>query len=66
MSQLDALSEQFARYLTGWAMSKAILEDYCEAVSKIENVPQAEIKERILKKTEEYFNNAKKAIPKQE
>ncbi|OBW40839.1 hypothetical protein AB670_02790 [Chryseobacterium sp. MOF25P] len=66
MSNLDAITEQFSRYLTGWAMSKAILDDYCEVVSKLENVSTDEVKERILKKTKENFDVAKKSIPKQE
>lgn len=66
MDNFEILSNQFARYLTGWAMSKAILDDYCETVSKIENKSVEEVRERILKKTQQYFDEAQKTIPKPE
>lgn len=56
---LDLLTEQFSRYLTGWAMSKAILEDYCKVISKIEKISEEEIKQRIILRTQEIFDDAK-------
>lgn len=55
----DELTKMFSRYLTGWAMSKAILEDYSEVIAKIESTTPELVKERIMKKTQEYFDDAK-------
>lgn len=55
----DELTKMFGRYLTGWAMSKAILEDYCEVISKIESSTPEIVKDRIMKKTQENFDQAK-------
>lgn len=55
----DELTKMFSRYLTGWAMSKAILEDYSEVIAKIESTTPELVKERILKKTQVYFDEAK-------
>ena len=35
------------RFRTGFVLSKAILEDYCEVVARIEGRTPEEIKERI-------------------
>lgn len=59
---LDAVTLQFSRYLTGWALSKAILEDYSSVISKLENVHPEEVKKRVMEKTKEYFNEAKESI----
>ncbi|MEO6176977.1 MAG: hypothetical protein ABIP27_17625 [Flavobacterium circumlabens] len=53
------LSKMFSRYLTGWAMSKAILEDYSEVIARIESTTPEVVKDRIWKKTQEYFDEAK-------
>lgn len=37
----------FTRFRSGFVLSKAILEDYCEVVARIENKTPEEIKERI-------------------
>ncbi|AVF49401.1 hypothetical protein OZ664_20045 [Elizabethkingia sp. HX WHF] len=55
----SALTAQFSRYLTGWAMSKAILDDYCEVISKLENISPEIVRERIMAKTQGYFDQAK-------
>lgn len=55
----DELTKMFSRYLTGWAMSKAILEDYSEVIAKIESTSPEIVKNRILKKTQEYFDQVK-------
>ena len=55
----DELTKMFSRYLTGWAMSKAILDDYCEVISKIESTTPELVKDRIMKKTQKYFDDAK-------
>ena len=66
MGNFDALTKQFSRYLTGWAMSKAILEDYSKVISKLENTSKEEVQQRIMKKTQEHFDTAQKTIPKKE
>lgn len=55
----DELTKMFSRYLTGWAMSKAILEDYSEVIAKIESTTPELVKDRIMKKTQEFFDQAK-------
>ena len=55
----DFLKKSFSRYLTGWAFSMAILDDYCDVVSKIEGVESSIIKDRITKNANEKFHKAK-------
>jgi Tat protein secretion system quality control protein TatD with DNase activity len=55
----DELTKMFSRYLTGWAMSKAILEDYSEVIAKIESTTPELVKDRIMKNTQEFFDQAK-------
>lgn len=47
MEHMDELMRHFNRFRSGFVLSKAILEDYCEVVARIENKTSAEIKERI-------------------
>jgi len=44
---MDELTKHFSRFRSGFVLSKAILEDYCEVVAKIEGKTPEEIKERI-------------------
>ena len=44
---MDELAKHFARFRSGFVLSKAILEDYCEVVARIEGKTPGEIKERI-------------------
>jgi len=60
MGKEDVLTNYMAKFLTGFAMSKAILEDYAKMASKIEGVTEKEIKERVGKRAEEIFQEAKK------
>ena len=36
----DIINESFSRFLTGFCLSKAILEDYARVVAKLENVQE--------------------------
>lgn len=47
MEPMDQLMTHFSRFRTGFVLSKAILEDYCEVVARIEGKTPEEIKERI-------------------
>lgn len=47
MEPMDELTKHFTRFRSGYVLSQAILEDYCEVVARIENKTAAEIKERI-------------------
>jgi len=58
----DILTEQLSRFMTGWAVSLSILEDYSEVVSKIEGSDPEEIKARIMKRADERFNQAKDSL----
>ncbi|HVX49865.1 MAG TPA: hypothetical protein VHB48_06900 [Chitinophagaceae bacterium] len=53
--KMDVITAAFSRYLTGFALSKALLEDYVKVVAKLENVPEAEVKDRVWKRTDEIF-----------
>ena len=55
----DELTEAFSRFLTSWAMSQAILDDYCEVIAKIELTNAEIVRERIMNKTHEYFEKGK-------
>lgn len=59
---MDVMQESFSRYLAGFSLSKAIFEDYVKVIAKFENVPEEEVKERILKRNEEIFEEAKAKI----
>lgn len=59
---LDKLSNQFGYYLSGWAYSMAILDDYCNVVAKIEGVEPEIVKERIKKSADEKFQKAKSEL----
>lgn len=61
MAELEGvISKAFSRYLTGFALSKAILEDYAKVVAKLENVSEQEVVDRVRKRTEEIFQETKK------
>ncbi|MBS1942317.1 MAG: hypothetical protein JST38_15710 [Bacteroidetes bacterium] len=47
MEQRDELMKHLDRFRTGFVLSKAILEDYCEVVARIENKTAAEINDRV-------------------
>ena len=57
--KMDIVAQAFSRYLTGFALSKALLEDYAKVVAKLENVPEQEVKDRIWKRTNEIFDEVK-------
>lgn len=54
----NIISEAFSRYLTGFALSKALAEDYARVISKIENVSEGEVKDRVWKRCQEVFDEA--------
>jgi uncharacterized ubiquitin-like protein YukD len=55
----DVMSKSFDLYLTGWAVSKAILEDYSEVIAKIESTSPELVKDRIMKKAQVFFDEAR-------
>lgn len=61
----EVLAKMFARFLTGFSLSKAMLEDYAKVVSKLENIPEQEIIDRVQKRNVEIFEEIK-ASQKQE
>lgn len=56
----DHLAKQFARYLTGFCRSKAILEDYAQVIAKLEGTSEDIVRSRIDKRTNELFDEIKK------
>ena len=57
--KMDVLTQAFSRFLTGFCLSKAILEDYAKVVAKLENVPEQEITNRVKKRCDEIFEEVK-------
>jgi len=49
----DLLQEYYGRYMTGYTMSKAILEDYAEVVAKLEGTTVETVKERVEKRSQD-------------
>ncbi len=60
MTDSEKLSKQMSRFLTGFSLSKAILEDYAKVVAKLEGTTEQEVKDRINKRSAEIFEEAKK------
>jgi len=52
----DILAKTFSRYLRGYALSKAIFEDYVKVVAELLQKPEDEIRSRIETRTKEIFN----------
>lgn len=57
--KIDVITKAFSRYLTGFTLSKAILEDYAKVVAKLENVPEQEVTDRVRKRADEIFEEIK-------
>lgn len=49
----EVIVKAFSRFLTGFSLSKAILEDYARVISKIEDVPEQEVIDRVKKRSDE-------------
>jgi Tat protein secretion system quality control protein TatD with DNase activity len=56
---MDVVAKAFSRFLTGFSLSKAMLEDYAKVVAKLENVPEQEVIDRIKKRSDEIFEEVK-------
>lgn len=61
---MDILSKIFGRFLSGYSLSKAILEDYAKVIAKLENVTEQEIINRVQKRNSEIFEQVKAEIQK--
>ena len=59
MEKQDVLVQAFSRFLTGFTLSKAILEDYAKVVAKIEGVSEQEVIDRVQKRNKEIFEEIK-------
>lgn len=57
MEKMDVIGEAFSRYLTGFALSKAILEDYTKVVAKLEGVGEEEVKNRVWQRANEIYKD---------
>ena len=53
------LKKSFSRYFTAFCLSKAILEDYVQVVSKLEGTTPEEVKNRIDKRMHEISDTLK-------
>ena len=60
---LNELSKTFSKYMTGYCLSKAILEDYSKVVAKIEGGTEQEVRERIEKRAREIWDENKPEKP---
>ena len=56
------LADVMSKFLTGYALSKALLEDYAKVVAKLEGITEQEVKDRVQKRMQEIFEEA---TPKQ-
>jgi len=56
---MDVLSQAFSRFLTGFSLSKAILEDYAKVIANLENIPEQEVNDRVMKRCNEIFEEVK-------
>ena len=65
MEKLDVLTETVRHSLSGYALSKAILEDYAKVVARLENVPEEEVKDRVKNRTNEIFKETVENLRKQ-
>lgn len=59
----DILALFANKYLSGYTISQAMLEDYAEVISKIEGVELTTIKERITKRANEIRKEFLNTIP---
>jgi len=55
------LKKYISRFHTAFFMSKAILEDYAERMSKLDGTKPEEIKQRVNELTQKYFDESKKS-----
>lgn len=56
--KMDVIADALSRYLTGFALSRALLEDYTKVVAKLENIPEQEVKDRVEKRANEIYREA--------
>ncbi len=56
---MKIITEAFSRYLIGFSLSKAVLEDYAKVVARLENIPEQEVIDRVKKRSDEIFEDAK-------
>jgi len=62
MTNEEKMSKQLSRFLTGFTLSKAILEDYARVIAKIEGTTEQQIKDRIYKRSAELIEEVKKEL----
>jgi len=62
----DVLGKLFHKYLSGYTISQALLEDYAEVVSKIEGVDSNIIRERVTKRANEIRKEFVDTLPPKE
>lgn len=62
MTSEEKIAKHLSKFLTGHSLSKAILEDYCKVVAKLEGITEQQVSERVIKRSDELFNEAKKEL----
>ena len=62
MTDHEKFSKQLSRFLTGFTLSKAILEDYARVIAKIEGTTEKEVIDRIRKRSGELIEEVKKEL----
>ena len=60
--KMDIIAKSFSRFLTGFCLSEALLEDYAKVTARLENVSEQEVIDRVKKRSDEIFEEVK---PKQ-
>ena len=58
----DPLKVFFSKSLSAYALSTALLNDYCQVIAKMEGTTPEKVKERIQKEQVKIFAEVKKQI----
>lgn len=64
MEKTSSLEELVKYALSGFALSKAVIEDYAKHVAKLENVQEQEVKDRIKNRADEIFKEMVQKLAK--
>ena len=58
----DPITHYVSISLSGYALAKALLNDYCRVVAKLEGTMPEKVKERIQKEQEKIFDDVRNQI----
>lgn len=55
----EALTKMMSKFIYGYALSKAIYDDYCKSAAQAEGISIIDVQKRIDEETEKYFKEFK-------